>query len=318
MKPKRPVLIGGCSRSGTTFLGSLLGVHERCLCTPESHFIIDDILDQATCSGYYDDYQKLFFDITHNFRFHIWNITLPFESINQCNYSQIVQNILNLYELKTEKNHTDIWIDHTPGNLVFADKLSDHFPRAKFIHIIRDGRAIAASVKRKRWGSSSIIHLAGSWINMLAHGFAAENLLPAHKIIRVKYEDLVISTENELKRICNFIGITFSERMLIGDGFLVPDYTKEQHMLVGKPAQSNRIDRWKKELSTREIEIFEYYAGRILSLLEYDTLTKHPKEPSFMERLILKTKDKMKSVKDNVYLNKKKRKLRDRFLDLST
>ncbi|MCP4609802.1 MAG: sulfotransferase [Planctomycetes bacterium] len=313
MKVKIPVFIGGCSRSGTTFLGSLLGAHERCLCTPESHFIIKYILNQVNCSGYYDDYQKLFFDITHDFRFQIWETKLPFESINQCNFSEIVQNILNLYNVKIEKHHAETWVDHTPWNLMFADILLDHFPAAKFIHIIRDGRAIVASVKRKRWGDSSPIHLAATWINNLAHGFAAENLL-SDKIIRVKYEDLVTSTENELKRICNFIGITFSERMLMGDGFHVPDYTKEQHMLVGKPAQSDRIDGWKKELSTKEIEIFEYYAGRMLSMLDYDTLNKNPKMPSFMKRLSLKIKDRLKSLKDNVYRNKKKSILRNKLL----
>jgi len=276
------------------------------------------LLDQANCNGYYDDYRKLFFDINHNFRFQIWDIKLPFESINQCNYSQIVQNLLDLYKLRTEKHNVEIWIDHTPSNIMFVDKLSDHFPMAKFIHIIRDGRAIAASIKRLRWGRSSPIRLAASWITNLSYGFAAEGLLSAQKIIRVKYEDLVISTENELKRICNFIGIPFSERMLMGDGFLVPNFTKEQHKLVGKPAQSSRIDSWKNELSTREVEIYEYYGGRMLSMLGYNTLTKHPREPSFMQRLIFEAKERVKSVKDNVRFKKKKRKLRDRFFDRST
>ena len=38
---KKVVFIGGCSRSGTTLLGSLLGSPSNCVTTPESQFVID-------------------------------------------------------------------------------------------------------------------------------------------------------------------------------------------------------------------------------------------------------------------------------------
>ncbi|MBD3360653.1 hypothetical protein GF366_02510, partial [Candidatus Peregrinibacteria bacterium] len=35
------IFIGGCPRSGTTMLGSLLGAHPEALCIPESQFKTD-------------------------------------------------------------------------------------------------------------------------------------------------------------------------------------------------------------------------------------------------------------------------------------
>lgn len=38
---KQQIFIGGCSRSGTTLLGAMLGAHSDIICSPESHFKID-------------------------------------------------------------------------------------------------------------------------------------------------------------------------------------------------------------------------------------------------------------------------------------
>ena len=37
-----------------------------------------------------------------------------------------------------------------------------------------------------------------------------------NKIIRIGFEELVISPKRELSRICNFLGIEFEKRMLTG------------------------------------------------------------------------------------------------------
>ena len=51
-------------------------------------------------------------------------------------------------------HHLDFkyWVDHTPVNLKFFMHLVKHYERAKFIHIVRDGRAVASSVIPLEWG----------------------------------------------------------------------------------------------------------------------------------------------------------------------
>ena len=36
----RPVFVVGCQRSGSTMLGAMLGGHGRCVCVPESSFLM--------------------------------------------------------------------------------------------------------------------------------------------------------------------------------------------------------------------------------------------------------------------------------------
>ena len=47
-----PVFIGGCSRSGTTLLGSMLGAHPLAITTPESPFKIHPLIVRYRHQGY--------------------------------------------------------------------------------------------------------------------------------------------------------------------------------------------------------------------------------------------------------------------------
>jgi hypothetical protein len=49
----------------------------------------------------------------------------------------------------------------------------------------------------------------------------------------------------------------------------VPEYTLKQHALVGKEPDASRVDAWEKELTPRQIEIFEFYTGDLLRYLGY-------------------------------------------------
>jgi len=73
--------------------------------------------------------------------------------------------------------------------------------------------------------------------------------------------------------------------MIEANGFILPDYTKEQHKLVGKRADSSRVDRWREELNQREIEIFEHYAKDILRVLGYAPIYKNPKRERRIDRI---------------------------------
>ncbi len=47
------------------------------------------------------------------------------------------------------------WIETTPLNLFRANELSVFLPGCRFIHIVRDGRDVIASVVRESWGPNS-------------------------------------------------------------------------------------------------------------------------------------------------------------------
>ncbi len=292
----------GCDRSGTTFFGSLLGAHSQCIVTPESQFKVDVYSKEENISF---NPKETFLKIQDSQRFKYWNTEVTFSESEYSqikNYPDLILNIVKKYNIqKQQKTTAKIWIDHTPINIEHVDLLKSFYPNAKFLHIIRDGRGVAASYKNVTWGPKSMQDITHFWLKELAHGFAYETKYP-EDVLSVQYEDLILETEMTVKKITDFIGIEYEKNMLDANGLIVPEFTKHQHKLVGQKADKSRIEAWKKVLSKREIELFEYKTKNMLNLLGYDTLfTKSRKEKRY-ERILFPLK--YKYIK---YMNKLKK-----------
>jgi hypothetical protein len=161
-------------------------------------------------------------------------------------------------------------VDHTPANIRCGATLLEQFPEAKLIHVVRDGRAVSASILPLDWGPNTIDEAAHNWMQRLAVALAAESYLGHDRIMRVRYEDVVRDPDRVLRTVCAHVGIDFQSQMTEGDGFDSPAYTARQHTLVGRRPDASRIDAWKSCLTERQIEIFESIAGELLSYLGYD------------------------------------------------
>lgn len=263
------VFIGGVPRSGTTMLGAMLGTAPGCQVTPESQFKIE-ALRLFSDPLVPPDWPILADFICKHRRFRCWGLDeARLRSVSA--FSDYPAFLQFLVELEAEKNgHTRpaCWIDHTPENLKYAVTLAALFPRARFIHLLRDPRAVAASMLAVDWSQKQVYGAARSWLRQVAWALAAETALPG-RVLRVRFEDLVTAPETELRRICAFCGLDYDPAMLAGGDFRVPACTRAQHTLVGRPPRAERSSAWRQELSSREIEIIEWVCGDLLSQLGY-------------------------------------------------
>jgi hypothetical protein len=264
-----PVFVGGCGRSGTTLLGAILGTHSECICTPESQFKTDlyHFLSQSDNPDFMDVLNR----ITKLRRFRFWGFDIDkqsFPSKKISTYSELIFWIVKKYAEKTGKRNPGIWIDHTPANIRHTGILFELFPDARLIHLVRDGRAVAASMIPLDWGPNTIDHAAHFWMKKILLGLEAEKKWQ-EKVIRVKYEDLVHDPEKMLKHICSYLNIDFQSEMIKGTDFRVPLYSSEQHALIGKEPDIRRVNAWENTLKPRQIEIFESISGQILVTLGY-------------------------------------------------
>lgn len=265
----KQVFIGGCGRSGTTLLGALLGRKINSIVTPESQFKFD-LLNRPDESGL--SYLR---ELAGNWRFGNWDldiISLERKMENVVSLSEFLSVTVKEYGAMNGGVDSNVWIDHTPNNIDYMIPMSKIFPDAKFVHLIRDGRAVAASVIPLPWGPNNILGAADWWIQRLAVGLAAELFFKPKKVIRIRYEDLVMNTTEELNRIIKFLGLknhidaTDSEREMH-----LPGFTKAQHKLVNTPPDSSRIFSWKSTLTRRQIEIFELKALTLMKYLGYES-----------------------------------------------
>jgi hypothetical protein len=191
----------------------------------------------------------------------------------------VMDELVDLYARSQGRttSEADFWVEHSPNNLASSKILLQAYPEAKFIHIIRDGRAVYNSAKKVSWGPKTPLRGAQWWLQKLAYCFAAELLHP-DQVYRVKYENLLLDPETTLRGVCEFIGMPFSSEMLQGDSKFIADYTKGQHRHVGQGIVASRLDSYRSELPAKEIEHFELFSAKMLDQLGYavDTASRRP------------------------------------------
>ena len=268
------IFVFGAERSGTTFLGSLLGSHSEAVATPEAHFVTHVYRGVVAPDGRVD-LGEAFGEIHRHFRFRLWGLETSLRALEAYgvrSYADLVFALVSEYAKTAGRPGARLWVDHTPGNLRSAALLAELFPDARFIHIVRDGRAVVASIRALDWGTHSARTLMRSWALKVGFGLAAESYLTPERCLRVRYEDLITAPEETLRRICAFAGLAFEPAMLSGAGFAVPVYTQKQHRLVGAPPDAKRIDAWAKTLSPRDVETCEFASGDMLTYLGYKTV----------------------------------------------
>lgn len=269
----RPIFIGGCPRSGTTLLGALLGAHSRCVCVPEMPFKFDllygvDWQRQGVTSGQASEL------IGHLGSFRMWGVPAGRAgetAQTHLTYLQTIEDLVHRYAAAVGREEADIWIEHIPHNIRYARALLRHFPKAKLVHLVRDGRGVAASLLPVGWGAGSELAAASYWAEHLAYGFAAERAHPEF-VHRVHYEELLREPHRVLAELCRFVELEVEEQLGRETRFPIPRDTLGQHGLVARPPDPSRADSWKSALSDRQIETFEYQAGELLEHLGYDLM----------------------------------------------
>lgn len=291
----RPILIGGCPRSGTTLLGAVLGTHRDCLATPESKFNPDSYRLAMNADGTVDLARALAV-IREHWNFRLWDVVPDAEEsaalAGSETYCDMVKRVVQVYGSRRGKPAPAYWIDHTPYNILHVPLLFQIYPDARLIHLVRDGRGVAASVMKLDWGPNTVEAAAQWWIVRVAHGLAAESYFGPERVLRVSYEALVRDPQTTMQQVCAFIGVAWQPEMIAGTGFQVPKHSTRQHGLVGAAPQAARATAWQKELSPRQVEIFESVAASVLTCLGYDPHYGSQARPlTLRERVISQTHD---------------------------
>src|SRR5688572_5775862 len=168
----RAVFIGGAGRSGTTLLGDLLGAHPAHVCTPETSYKIELVRHGWDRDG---DLPRGLAAVRAHPKFRDLGVELP--EVRIPSLPELMVPLVTAYAGSTDKE-ARIWIDHTPSNLAIGGVLLEQFAGSVLVHLVRDGRAVAASVIPLDWGPNDVIGAAFSWIRSLALGLALETRYP--------------------------------------------------------------------------------------------------------------------------------------------
>ena len=252
----------------------MIGGHPDCLCVHESHFKTAAV---RRLSGPVSEWnaQEAWEAIRANRRYQLWDLGLRAEALPRggegLSYAELIEWIVGAYGRKVGEEGWLTWVDHTPDNVQHAALLFELFPSAKLIHLVRDGRAVIASVLPIDWGPNTTRDATRWWIERLAFGLAAEHKWP-ERVLRVRYEDLIRDPVAELGHICRFTGLTYDPSMLETTGYRpLPDFDTA-NALIGSGIKTARADAWRTSLSPLQIEGFEAIARDLLCYLGYTSL----------------------------------------------
>ena len=114
--------------------------------------------------------------------------------------------------------------EKTPDYVKRIPLLDRLFPRAKFVHIIRDGREVVQSVlewstdrkgpaKLEIWRENPFAVASLWWSQQVSAGRDAGRQLGS-RYMEVRYYGLSADPEPEMKRVADFLGLPFSDAMV--------------------------------------------------------------------------------------------------------
>ena len=104
------------------------------------------------------------------------------------------------------------WVEKTPRHLEVPELIVETWPGARIVRIVRDPRDAAVSLTRVPFGTPSLLTNLSVLARM--NEAAADFYRESRQALTVRYEDLVAEPEQELRRVCDFVGEDYEPGML--------------------------------------------------------------------------------------------------------
>lgn len=154
--------------------------------------------------------------------------------------------------------------EKTPHHAFHTETLIEWYPGASIIHLVRDPRDVVASLQRIAWAPKSILNNALIWT---LFNRAAERSRHRPEYLRVHYEQLVASPDQEMARICAHIGEEWPESLTVPTDSSTPYAWPKS---ARGPITRERLQKWREELSPREVSLVERVTGERLENYGYE------------------------------------------------
>jgi len=281
-------LIVGVARSGTTLLRLMLDSHPLLAIPPETHFL-PSVLSLGELG---EVRRERFAEVLTSFftwnDFGIDERTFRSELASLQSFD-LAAGLRCFYRLYASRHGKSRWGDKTPPYVKNIASIAGCLPETHVIHLIRDGRAVAASRRHLGFGPGAEIQAqAEDWSGSILAARAQARSCPQYR--EVRYEQLVWQPEATIKTVCDFVGLPFEREVLnyhhgaryrlaefsdwrTPDGEIVSRGSDRIaiHQTVLRPPDPTRIDNWRHDLDSEEIAVFESIAGDLLRDLGYDT-----------------------------------------------
>ena len=306
------IFIVGNSRSGTTMMGRIFGKHPSVytfgelhffgqLCAPPFSLELSQKAAKELASQLYCIQREGYRRYGNPDRF-LKEARAFLENLDT--YPETPAALFETFLChEAAENNKTIPCDQTPRNVFYISNILELYPEARIINMIRDPRDVLLSQKR-RWkrrflGGSDmpIKETLRDWMNYhpitISHIWrtavsTADRFAQHERVVSVYFEELLTHPQKTIKSLCDFIGITYTDKMLqvpqVGSSVGVD--RPQQLGINPRRAHSWRSDTGDGELSSAEVYLNQKINAALMKKHNYSSVSIQPNVASLMLYLL--------------------------------
>ena len=207
---KHIIFITGCPRSGTTLVQQILSKNSLTWSVPETHLF--SLVKQRigiNCNTIFTKRQKKQI-------IQIYNKELGFPKKIITKSIGKSRTLIHFFEklcLQYKKKNTKVLIEKTPLHILFANKIREKYPQAKFLFIYRNPWHVYSSWLKVPWCPKNKLEILKYWNQCLEAAFDFNKKYP-HQIFLTRYEKICNNSHAEIRKICSFARLKFTADMI--------------------------------------------------------------------------------------------------------
>ncbi|MGD8747605.1 MAG: sulfotransferase [Balneolaceae bacterium] len=269
-----------CSeRAGSNLITKILNAHSD-ICGPTTKHIVNPVARNLFRYEPIDEpgnWAVLLRDLNSllNVDFALWESSFTVEKLSGMapvgDIRMLVENIFYEEARQQDKNHVFVKENQVYEFLPF---LMLHFPESKYVYQVRDPRDMALSWKKSPAHPGGVIKGARQWKKDQQQFLKNYNELRKRgKALHIKYENLIATTEEEIKRVLQFLGYAYEPEMML---FFTDSLTQKNAQQIkawenlSKKVMSDNKKKYLIELSIEEISYIEKICGYEMCHLGYE------------------------------------------------
>jgi hypothetical protein len=152
--------------------------------------------------------------------------------------------------------------ERTPMHVLHLRLMASIYPDARFVHIIRDGRDVARSIRAQEWGPQQLEEAAGEWREAILAARRADLSPTVYR--EVRYEQLLRDPEGTVMDLYTWLGLPTNDDV-------IADAVAEARIEANLGGYPSRIAAagWRESYSQADLATFDRVAGDLLRELGY-------------------------------------------------
>lgn len=236
---RAPLVLGGSPGSGLTLVARALDAHPEIACALESTVFLERLADPETIAG------------------RVGLAPAQVRAMLRASGSQ-TGFVERLMRTRLAAGDEAVWADMTPRNVRRLTFLFRHFPWARFVHVVRDGRDVACALRARGESGSgdrrALERAADAWRDAVG---GAIRWRRDPRYLAVTYEDLAADPVACLRHLLDRLDI---------------DWHDDVATVLGEADARFRSDpagRWHEELSPGDLLAIEQRIAAGLSAFGY-------------------------------------------------